>query len=324
MPWDVKTTQAVVAIVTGTLTIVGVAWKIVWPMMRRIFKLDVVYAAQIAELRSQPPTNVGFQIASTLHDFVPLKDGFPSYSNWSRERPNWPPKAHADNKQFFARIKQSLSGSALIQARRWERTIPQEMDLIGLPDDSDSKLYLTYVRLRWFLIDKCNSDFAALARSVGSDCGEAVKSLESELKSMLAQFPTRILIVSVLNRGRNDATDLKIDITAGGKIYDTTINGQQESNVLERTGTRFSVTFPILQPGYKVDLRIWYRWNAAAFGSRTFSQYDEFPGREGILINYIVISNGRVRRLAKVLHDLQTWRSLETTIGPERGFQQEL
>src|SRR5262249_11954507 len=154
-------------------------------------------------------------------------------SDWSRERPNWPPRADTENKNLSSEIRRLLSGTALIQARRWEQTIPEELTLLGLPKDADSKLYLTYVRLRWFLFEQCNSDFNVMSRSVGPDCVAAVRTLEAGLKSMQKDLPTRVLLISVANRSQKNATDLKIDITAGGKIYDATINGEQESKVVE-------------------------------------------------------------------------------------------
>jgi hypothetical protein len=322
MKLDFTTWQGVVSIVAGTLTVAVTVWKIILPIVRRAFKLQVVYAARIAELQQRAPTFVGFQIASPLQAYVPFGNGFPSYSDWSTETPNWPPRAHELSTQLGAALQRELAGLALVQARRWERTTDQRMRLLALDVDSDpnAALYQTYVRLRRFLLEEANSDFAIVSSRIGNDCAEALRRLETELEQMLERLPTRILIVRVANRGSLDARDLRIDVTVGGAIYDVTMNEQRDPGLVERTSNRFSVNFAVLQPGYTVDLRIWYRWNAAAFGSRVLSQCDRFPGREGVLINYIGISNGRARPLPKLMRDLRLWRSMSTKIGPEPGF----
>jgi len=323
MEIDLKTPEAIVSIVAGTLAVAATVWKIVLPLFRRTFKLHVVYAARIAELRQRPPTFVTFQVASILQPFAPLEYGFPGYSDWSIESPNWPPRAHTDSAQFFEKIAQALSGVALIQARRWEQTIDQGVSLFGSGFDSDPKmkLYQTYVRLRWFLIDKSGSDYAIVSSRIGSDCAKALRQLEDALEEMESALPTRILVVRIANRASTDARDLRIDVSAGGEIYDVTVNEQREPGTQERTTKRFSITFPVLQPHYWVDLKIWYRWKAVAFGERNLSQFDRFPGREGILINYIGISNGRARPLPSLLKDLNAWRSQNTEVGPEPGLR---
>src|ERR1700688_2316710 len=322
MKLDFTAWQSIVSLVAGVLTLADTVWKIILPIIRRAFKLQVVYAAQIAELQQHPPTFVGFQIASPLQAFVPLGKGFPSYSDWSTETPNWPPRAHELSTKLGAALQHELSGLALVQARRWERTIDQGLRLIGLDVASDANLalYQTYVRLRWFLLSEAHSDFAIVSSRIGNDCAEALRRLEAELEQLQELLPTRILIVRVANRGSSDARDLRIDVTVGGSIYDVTMNEQRDPGLVENTSNRFSVNFAVLQPGYTVDLRIWYRWQAAAFGSRTLSQCDRFPGREGALINYIGISNGRARPLPRLMRDLRLWRSISTDIGPEPGF----
>lgn len=276
---------------------------------------EVVYAAQIAEVAPPPPDLVELYI----HQFMPFPL-IPSYSDFSRELPNFPPRAGSDRAEGLKFMKEALSGIALDQARTWEATVPAGLSLLGDMSSLDMRLYQTWARLRWFLIEECNFDYSRIASEIGPDCKDALKKLEDFRKIMVEQLPTRILVIRIANRGPADAKDLKIDITSGGEIYDVTVNQQLNDGKIERSSNRFMITWSVLQPGYVVEVKLWYIWRAVLFGSRMGSQSERFPGYEGIIINHIGISNGRVRRRKRLLADLNAWKSIDVSTGPQRSW----
>jgi hypothetical protein len=312
MKWPLSSIQTLLAIITAVLAILGVLWKVIFPLIRGILGRVVVYAAQIAEVRPPPPDLIEFKI----HEFMPFPR-IPVYSDFSREPPNFPSRAGSDRAEGLKIMRETLTGVALEQARSWEATVPRGLSLLGDKSSLDMQLYQTWARLRWFLIEECHSDYSMIAAQIGPDCNEALKKLEKFRNDMVKQLPTRILVIRVANRGGTDAKELKIDITSGGEIYDVTVNQDLNDGKIERSSNRFMITWAVLQPGYVVEVRLWYIWSAVLFGSRTGSQSERFPGYEGIMINHIGISNGKVRRRASLLADLDAWKSIDIPVGPQ-------
>lgn len=315
MKWPLSNIQTVLAIITATLAILGVLWKVILALVRTILGRAVVYAAQIAELMPPPPDFVEF----TIHQFLPFPP-VPVYSDFSREPPNFPSRAGSDRAEGMKIMRETLSGVALEQARRWEVTVPQGLSLLIDRSNPDVQLYQTWARLRWFLIEECHSDFSMIASQIGTDCNEALKKLEKFRNDMVKHLPTRILVIRVANRGGMDAKDLKIDITSGGEIYDVIVNQDLNDGRIERSSNRFMITWAVLQPGYVVEVKLWYIWNAVFFGSRSGSQSERFPGYEGIMINHIGISNVKVRRRSSLLADLRAWKSIDIQVGPQQPW----
>jgi hypothetical protein len=324
MHFDADSVKKSLEYIAATIAALGAIWKFVLPAARRMFGLEIVYAARVAELmlpkHAYPASPINPVLIIGVELFNPMHGGFPSYSDWSSERPNWPPRAVEDGRHFFEDIRQNLSGLALEQANIWEQTIPPGLILLGLGSSTDEKLYLTYTRLRWFLLDQCHSDYARVSKEVGQAASEAVRTLEVKPAHLLENRPTRVLIVRVANRSSKDAKDLRIDLTAGGAIYDVTLNEERTQSIVSRTSTRFTVTFPVMQPGFSLELKLWYVWKSVSFGCRSHSQFEMFPGFEGMLINYIGISNGRVRARPKLLDDLRSWKSMTVMVGPDPEY----
>ena len=315
MKLDLGTIKTLVGIMVGAITVGAAIWKILLPLFRRILKARLVYAACIAELSQYAP---GLLIETPLDAVVPIRR-FPGYSDWSIQAPNAPPRSREDQRKFFEVIATELSGPVLKDANDWERTAPTDLRLLGSTKAPEFKLYETYLRLRWLLLKEGKPSYDRVAKDVGRKCAEALEKIESAINQQLDQLPTRALIIRIKNRGSKDAKDLNIEITSGGAIYDVVINDWQPSK-MEKTTTRLALVYETLRPGQMVELKVWYRWIAVEFGNRMFSQARSFPGREGILINYIGVSNGRVLRMPKLLSDIDAWRSLETEVGPETGF----
>lgn len=313
MKWPIANIQTLLAIVTAALAILGVLWKVILPLLRTILGREFVYATKIAQVMPPPPEMIEFKI----HQFLPFPS-FPAYSDLSREPVNFPSRAESDRTEGLKIMRETLSGLALDQARRWEATVPRGLSLRGDKSGLDMQLYQTWARLRWFLIEECHSDFSMIASQIGPDCSEALKTLERFRKDMVEHLPTRILVIRVANRGGTDAKDLKIDITSGGEIYDVRVNQDLNDGKVERSSNRFMITWAVLQPGYVVEVNLWYIWKAFAFGSRSGSQSERFPGYEGIMINHIGISNGKARRRTSLLADLDAWKSIDIRVGPQQ------
>jgi hypothetical protein len=301
--------KTIIEIIVGSLTIVGVIWKVILPLFRWLFVRRVVYAAKVAEL--QPQRNV--MIVGALDKYVPIPSVF-YYSDASIARPNWPSKANDDSEAFYKFMRETLSDLALKEAREWERTLPDGLSLLGV-DSPELRLLQTYTRLRWFLIERCGSAFEAVSSRIGANCSSAMKSLEAERQRVLDAMPTRILILRIKNRMASDTKDLRLEITVGGSIYDVSVNERINPQILEKSRNRLYIQLTTLQPGYVVEVKIWYRWKAVAFGCRSFAQSEYFPGPEGIMINYIGVSNGKVVQEKGLLKDLKAWKSIELAIG---------
>jgi hypothetical protein len=292
--------QAIVA----ALTIAGVIWKVLPPIWRLLFRRQVLYAAQIAELR-QPPQG-GFR--PVLDQYLPILS-FPSFSDDSVGRPHWPPKANSESDGLFNVMQACLSGAALAEAKELEETIPEGLVLFG-PKSPELSLVQTYARLRWYLVEKCKGDYAKFSTDVGDACCAALRSVDTESKRLLDEMPTRILVLRIKNRSGKDATDLKLEITVGGTIFDVTVNERNSLEVLEVSLNRVFVKQATVLPGYVVEVRIWYRWISVLFGCPTGQQSESFKGLEGIRIEYLGISNGKVYRSRGLLGDLHAWRSI--------------
>jgi hypothetical protein len=210
-------------------------------------------------------------------------------------------------------------GETLKDANEWERTCPPELTLLTDMSSREARLYQTYLRIRWLLVQNGNPDYEHVARAISTRCAEALRSIETESRALLSHFPTRVLIIRIKNRGSQDAKNLRIEVTAGGEIYDVVIDDRQPDEV-KKTDVRLLAKYQVLQPAQTIELRLWYRWSAFSFGSRMGSQSESFPGREGILINHLGFSNGRMMYLPRLLSDIEAWRRIDTRIGPERGF----
>jgi hypothetical protein len=301
--------KTIIEVIGGALTTAGVIWKIILPVFRWLFVKRVVYAATIAELK--PPR--GALIVGALDEYLPIRPSF-CYSNESMDRAYWPSKANADSTAFFKFMQETLSDLALNEARQWERNNFSEMSLIGQPS-VELDLLQTYTRLRWFLIKSCGSNFARVSSTIGANCSSALQTLETERKRMLESMPTRILILRIQNRMGMDGKELRLEITVGGSIYDVSVNERINPQILEQSNNRLFIQLAALQPGYVVEVKVWYRWEAVLFGSRSFSQSEYFPGPEGIMINYIGISNGKVVQEKSLLRDLKAWNSMDVAIG---------
>jgi hypothetical protein len=300
--------KTIIEIVVGGLTILGVIWKVILPLFRWLFVRRVVYAARVAELQ-QPR---GGLIVGILDKYLPFRPSF-CYSDSSMDDA-WPSKAKDDSEAFYGFMRETLSDLALKEARDWERTLPNGLALLGV-GSTELRLLQTYARLRWFLIEKCGSDFEALSSKIGPNCSSALQSLETERERVLDSMPTRILILQIKNRMATDAKELRLEISVGGSIYDVSVNERADPKVLEQSRNRLFIQQTTLQPGYPVEVKIWYRWIAVAFGSRSFAQSERFPGPEGIMINYIGVSNGKVAQEKSLLRDLRAWRSIPVPIG---------
>lgn len=301
--------KTIVEIIVGGLTILGVVWKVILPLFRLLFVRRVVYAAKVAEL--QPPR--GGLIVGALDKYLPLRPSF-CYSDSSMNRAYWPSKANADSEAFYRFMRETLSDLALREAREWERTLPEGLVLLGV-GSAELRLLQTYTRLRWFLIEKCGSDFEKLASRIGANCSSALQSLETERRRVLDSMPTRILILQFKNRMATDAKDLRLEISVGGSIYDASVNERTNPQILERSRNRLFIQLATMQPRYLVEVKIWYRWDAVVVGVRSFAQSEHFPGREGIMINYIGVSNGKVGQQKSLLRGLKAWRSITVPIG---------
>ncbi|HEY6447307.1 MAG TPA: hypothetical protein VIY53_12670 [Acidobacteriaceae bacterium] len=300
-----------IGIVSGIITIlVALA-----PWLRRLFRIEPVYAACIAELSQVAP---GLLIETPLDKLMPIRR-FPGFSDWSIQAPNIPPRAKADSQTLFETIDTQLSGQTLLEANQWERTCPPELKLFGQSSSREFKLYQTYLRLRWLLLKDGAPDYGRVVREAGQRCADALRGIEAAVREQLQHLPTRVLIVRVRNRGARKAKNLHIEATSGGEIYDVVIDNCPNAEIVT-TSVRLSLTCKVIQPGQTVELKLWYRWLAVAFGSRMGSQAESFPGREGMLITHLGISNGRVSHSPRLLADLEAWRSLETKVGPEPGF----
>jgi hypothetical protein len=306
--WIVDHGTAIVALLGGTSAVCLL-------FGRKLLKRQVVYAARVAELM-QPP-QVGFRLA--LEDFLPLPVQ-PSYSDFSSQSPNYPPRALTDRRAIFEGMKEILSDVALEQARAWEAIHAGNMTLLGDMSEPYLRLYQTWVRLRWHLIGKCQGDYSKVAADIGQECAVAIEKLECLKDVFVNQLPTRILVIKVENRSINDARDLTVDVTSGGEVYDVVVNDQLSEGKINRSNNRILVTWPIMQPRYVVEVKIWYVWRAVAFGSRMGSQSDRFPRHEGIIINHIGTSNSKARRYKSLLRDMNAWNSRDITIGKERSW----
>ena len=298
--------RTIVEIIVGSLGILGVVWKVILPLYRWLFVRRVVYAAKVAEL--QPPR--GGLIVGALDKYLPLRPSF-CYSDSSMNQADWPSKANADSEAFYRFMRETLSDLALREAREWERTLPEGLVLLGV-GSAELRLLQTYTRLRWFLIEECGSDFEKLASRIGANCSSALQSLETERQRVLDSLPTRILFLQIKNRMATDAKDLRLEISVGGSIYDASVS---ERTNPEQSRNRLFIQLATMQPGYLVEVKIWYRWDAVVFGVRSFAQSEHFPGREGIMINYIGVSNGKVGQQKSLLRDLKAWRSITVPIG---------
>jgi hypothetical protein len=315
MSFSLSTLRTVVAIVGGTFTIAATVWKVALPLLRKASKMNVVYGACIAELSQYAP---GLIFETPLDKIVPIRR-FPGYSDWSIQGPNLPPRSRKERNKLFQKIDSELAGEVLKEANEWERNCPPELTLLSQDSSRAFELYQTYLRLRWLLVKDATPNYDRVAHEISLRCAEALRSIESETQEHLAHLPTRVLIVRVKNRGSRDAKDLHIDVTSGGEIYDVVINDRQPTEI-EKTDVRLTANYKVLRPGQTVELKLWYRWLAVDFGSRIGSQAETFPGREGILITYLGVSNGHVLHMPQLLSDVEAWRSLDTKIGPEPGF----
>jgi hypothetical protein len=295
--------------IVAVLTITGVIWKGVLPVSRWFLRPQVVYAARIAEMIPPPPD--GFR--SVLGQYLP-EVAFPCYSDDSIGRHHWPPNASAGSIELFGVMKASLSEQAISEVKRLEAKLPQGLSLIG-KRTPEMDLAEKIARLRWFLVEECNGDYQTLATAVGASSCAALQMFEEKCTRMVSRMPTRIFALRVKNRSRRDATNLKIEITVGGSIYDVTVNERTTSEVLAVSGNRVFIKQDILPPAHLVDVKIWYRWRSVTFGVRTGQQSDQFKGLEGIFIEYIGVSNGKLRRASALLDDLSAWHSIEVSAG---------
>jgi hypothetical protein len=297
------------------LGIIVIVFPVILFLIRKAAKKQVMYAAKIAELFPKPPEY--FAIILPLQEYSPLPS-FPVYSELSTRTPNFPPRYFKDRNVTLEKMKSILADAALKQARQWETTLPGIPSLVGADrSDQNVMLYQTWTRLRWYLFEECDSSYSSLSHKIGPECAVALQTLEDIRNHLLEHLPTRVLIIKVENRGRNDAKDVTVDITSGGEIYDVVVNDQLPDARIDRSENRFMIKWPTTQSEYAIEIKLWYKWKAVLFGSRMGSQSEIFPGFEGVIINHIGVENAKVRRWPRLLADLGAWNSIDVRVGPQ-------
>jgi Domain of unknown function (DUF4062) len=238
-----------------------------------------------------------------MNQFEPFP-AFPYYSAESDHPSQWPPHIFKQRSALKELITNRLSGQAALELAAWRKLNPPKIKMTGTPE---SDPMLNYTLLRYFLTEH-NGDYDTVRNTVGTACAEALAEFEQARRDLEENTPNRLMILRVKNQGDEDIKNFIAELTLNGYVYDVTVNSRGEkANSEQWTPNRFSVEVPLIQPGYTIDIFVWY-YNLSA-------QQMVFPGAmdfkwaqtEGIVLENLAASGVRISHSKELLKDLPAY-----------------
>lgn len=238
-----------------------------------------------------------------------LYPGFPYFSSESDHPSAWPPRVFSDRQKLWKEYESFYTDP---DVRRRLAAAPgfnpnsMEIRRNGPPDRTGELKLTGYIAsARGYLFERAGEDPAKVESILGSVYGKRFSQIEEDRTASRDDFPNRYAVVRVLNAGRQDISDLGIELEVAGHIYDCVIDADPDKvRKSSWDGRAQRVSFEKLPSGYSAQVRIWYQYESLS--ERVFPDAINFVQEltQGIRIMNIAAAQTRVSYSPTLLANL--------------------
>jgi len=239
-----------------------------------------------------------------------LYPGFPWFSEESDHPSAWPPRVFSDRQKLH---KEYASFYTDPDVRRHLAAAPgfnpKMVETIrdGPPDRTGELELAGYIAsARGYLYDRTEKDPSSVASILGPVNAKRFTQIETDRTALRDDYPNRYAVVRVRNAGRQDVSDLIIELEVAGEIYDCVIDADPDKvQTSSWDGRAQRVSFKKLPSGYSAQVRIWYQYESVS--ERVFPDEINFIQEltQGIRILNIAATQTRVSYSPTLLADLR-------------------